>query len=449
VQRYVSRLHPPDPANPHPELPPLPPDPSGVQFDSIYKSSNVNQVRDVASYFQFRKNSRRALCSLSHFQLRHLVKAVHRDLVYYVEDQNLMELRTSVLSDELSEMRDNALEVGDLAEIGEFGLLTDAHGNVQAMQASQGKNKSNIVKYRRTLNPTVCCGKKRKIIDFASRNVMASSLGAYRAVQHDSWRDSHRNDNATETGYVALGGFTGDFVVKNVDTNQIVYDQKISSASNSIVNCIQMGKVQNMDHVQCVVSCNDSTVHHFTVYPTGATLRSSMTFDSCINNAVLSPCGKYLLVAGDFNDVLVMDPVSQKEICRLSGHSHFSFGLSWHPHRLECASASQDKTARIFDLRKPDHAKGILKSYLGPFRSLEYSNDGELLCAAESADMVHVYDTQTYLNEQQLDVFGEITGSSFSPDSAKLFVGIHDATYYSMIEFDRWSKRSPICDILV
>lgn len=57
---------------------------------------------------------------------------------------------------------------------------------------------------------------------------------------------------------------------------------------------------------------------------------------------------------------------------------------------------------------------------------------------AEPADFVHVIDTQSgYLKSQEIDLFGEIAGVSFSPDSEALFVGISDRTYGSLLEFKR------------
>ncbi|MFS7961683.1 hypothetical protein Hanom_Chr08g00718011 [Helianthus anomalus] len=64
----------------------------------------------------------------------------------------------------------------------------------------------------------------------------------------------------------------------------------------------------------------------------------------------------------------------------------------------------------------------------------------------ESADFVHIFDSQTgYESGQEIDVFGEIGGISFSPDIEALFVGISDRTSGSVLELiedtitDTWS----------
>ena len=38
---------------------------------------------------------------------------------------------------------------------------------------------------------------------------------------------------------------------------------------------------------------------------------------------------------------------------------------------------------------------------------------------------------------QEVDMFGEISGICFSPEADKFFVGIADATYSSLLQFDR------------
>lgn len=60
------------------------------------------------------------------------------------------------------------------------------------------------------------------------------------------------------------------------------------------------------------------------------------------------------------------------------------------------------------------------------------------MAMAEPADFVHIYDTQSgYVKGQEIDLFGEIAGISFSPDTEALFVGIADRTYGSLLEFNR------------
>jgi hypothetical protein len=43
---------------------------------------------------------------------------------------------------------------------------------------------------------------------------------------------------------------------------------------------------------------------------------------------------------------------------------------------------------------------------------------------------------------QEIDLFGEIAGVSFSPDARKLSIGVADMTYSSLVQFDRYQAGS-------
>ena len=49
-----------------------------------------------------------------------------------------------------------------------------------------------------------------------------------------------------------------------------------------------------------------------------------------------------------------------------------------------------------------------------------------------------MFDVNSNFHEaQEIDLFGEISGVSFSPDDEALFVGIADRTYGGMLQFRR------------
>ena len=58
---------------------------------------------------------------------------------------------------------------------------------------------------------------------------------------------------------------------------------------------------------------------------------------------------------------------------------------------------------------------------------------------AEPADFVHIFNLKENCNRcQEIDLFGEVAGISFSPDSEAFFIGTEDLTYGSLLEFDRF-----------
>lgn len=75
---------------------------------------------------------------------------------------------------------------------------------------------------------------------------------------------------------------------------------------------------------------------------------------------------------------------------------------------------------------------------MGAVRSLRYSSDGRFLVVAEPADFVHIYNTDAdYQKRQEIDMFGEISGVSLSPDDESLYIGIWDRTYASLLQYNR------------
>ncbi|KAI7734815.1 hypothetical protein M8C21_017788, partial [Ambrosia artemisiifolia] len=89
-------------------------------------------------------------------------------------------------------------------------------------------------------------------------------------------------------------------------------------------------------------------------------------------------------------------------VATLQGHLDFSFASAWHPSGQTFVTGNQDKTCRVWDVRK------LSESFMA---------------MAEPADFVHVFDVKSgYETEQEIDFFGEISGTTFSPDAESLFI---------------------------
>jgi hypothetical protein len=61
------------------------------------------------------------------------------------------------------------------------------------------------------------------------------------------------------------------------------------------------------------------------------------------------------------------------------------------------------------------------------------------MAMAEPRDFVHIYylSPGKFDNNQEIDLFGELAGISFSPDPESLFVGIFDRNCGSLLDFER------------
>lgn len=126
------------------------------------------------------------------------------------------------------------------------------------------------------------------------------------------------------------------------------------------------------------------------------------------------------------------------QMMQLGGHRDFSFAAAWHPDGHLLATGNQDSTTRVWDLRSPSEPLAVLGGTMGAIRSLRFSPDGAYLAAAEPADFVHVYDVASgFSTLQEIDLFGEVAGIAFSPDSQAFFVAISDTLYNSLVHYQR------------
>lgn len=122
----------------------------------------------------------------------------------------------------------------------------------------------------------------------------------------------------------------------------------------------------------------------------------------------------------------------------LKGHLDYSFASAWNPDGRILATGNQDTTCRLWDIRNLSESVSVLKGRMGAIRAIRFTSDGRFMAMAEPADFVHIFDTKSdFAKAQEIDLFGEIAGVSFSPDTEALFIGVADRTYGSLLEFNR------------
>ncbi|CAA2992631.1 uncharacterized WD repeat-containing -like isoform X2 [Olea europaea subsp. europaea] len=135
---------------------------------------------------------------------------------------------------------------------------------------------------------------------------------------------------------------------------------------------------------------------------------------------------------------LMLTRLCLQVLSNLKGHLDYSFASAWHPNGQILATGNQDTTCRLWDVRNLSESFAVLKGRMGAIRAIRFSSDGQFMAMTEPADFVHIFDAESdYARGQEIDLFGEIAGISFSPDSEALFVGVADRTYGSLLEFNR------------
>uniref|UniRef100_A0A6V7QQQ5 Uncharacterized protein n=1 Tax=Ananas comosus var. bracteatus TaxID=296719 RepID=A0A6V7QQQ5_ANACO len=240
---------------------------------------------------------------------------------------------------------------------------------------------------------------------------------------------------AVKDNFIVAGGFHGELICKYINQPGVTFCTNVTDSDNAITNAVDIYQPSN-GSMRVMTANNDCYVRVFDTERYA--LLNRFSFPWSVNNASFSPDGKLFAVLGDTTDCLIGDPVSGKVIGTLQGHLDYSFASAWHPDGRILATGNQDTTCRLWDIRNLSQSMAVLKGRMGAIRGLKFSLDGRFMAMAEPADFVHIYETAAdYSSAQEIDLFGEIAGISFSPDAESLFVGIADRTYGSLLEFSR------------
>ncbi|XP_062101084.1 uncharacterized WD repeat-containing protein C2A9.03 isoform X2 [Humulus lupulus] len=240
---------------------------------------------------------------------------------------------------------------------------------------------------------------------------------------------------AVKEGLMVAGGFQGELICKTLNHHGVAFCTKLTTDENAITNTVDICRNPS-GSMRVMAANNDAQVRVFDAE--NFTCLNRFSFDWCVNNTCVSPDGKLLAVLGDSADCLIADAQTGKITGSLKGHLDYSFASAWHPDGRILATGNQDTTCRLWDIRNLSESLAVLKGRMGAIRAVRFTNDGRFLAMAEPADFVHIIDTHAgYVKGQEIDIFGEIAGISFSPDAEALFVGVADRTYGSLLEFNR------------
>ncbi|CAG9465815.1 unnamed protein product [Pedinophyceae sp. YPF-701] len=240
---------------------------------------------------------------------------------------------------------------------------------------------------------------------------------------------------------LAAGGFGGELVVRHLDRPGLLFSDRVSRSDNAITNALEM-REKASGAMSVVASNNDTSVRVLDV-ETGK-IDHRISFPWAVNYAAVHPLNPSLLcVVGDHPVGLLVDLASGgRTVSELHGHIDYSFAASWHPGGHLLATGNQDGTARAWDLRYLGTSAACMRGQLGAIRSVRFSPCGSFLAASEPADFVHIWDLASGLqHEQEIDVFGEVAGMSFSGGGEGLYVGLSDAVFGGMLHFQR--QRDP------
>ena len=268
-------------------------------------------------------------------------------------------------------------------------------------------------------------------------------------------------------GLAAVGGFNGELIIKPLTAGGTggpfarpprfrPAAMRVTLSDNGITNGIEVvpapgtggglpGDAPGVP-ASLLLANNDNAVRLFDAATLARTadwpLDWAANWATSCPGASPGPAAGLVAIVGDDPAALLVDAASGgRPVARLAGHADYSFAAAWHPGGTLLATGNQDATTRVWDVRRlGGPSLATLAGVVGAIRSLRWSPDGRFLAAAEPADFVTVYDAAAgFERAQEVDLFGEVAGIAFSPAGDRLFVGVSDATYSSLLQFNRTS----------
>ncbi|MCO5576500.1 hypothetical protein L7F22_030310 [Adiantum nelumboides] len=332
------------------------------------------QVEKGGKFYVFQHNTRTVSSTVVHFQLRNLVWATSKHDIYGMH--NFLVWHWSPLS----------------------------------------RRKTDILNAARPFVPVPEARKSPWVKQSLVRNMQISTL-------------------CVKNNLLVAGGFHGEMVCKFLDRSGVSFCTKLTFDENAITNAVEIYETCS-GATRVMTSNNDSFVRVFDVER--FEVLQKFNFSWPVNHTSVSPDNRFVVVVGDSAEGFLADNQSGKVVAPLIGHLDYCFASAWHPEGNIFATGNQDTTCRLWDARNLGSSLAVLKGRIGAIRSLRFTADGRFLAMAEPADFVHVFDVyQDFQKSQEVDIFGEIAGISFSPDAEALFIGVADRTYGSLLEFNR------------
>jgi WD40 repeat protein/DNA-binding SARP family transcriptional activator len=140
-------------------------------------------------------------------------------------------------------------------------------------------------------------------------------------------------------------------------------------------------------------------------------------------SVVYSPDGGRLATASQDKTAKVWDSRTGRELLTLTGHADSVNGLAYSPDGGRLVTTSDDHTARVWDAATGD-LRFALSGHTGPVYRVAFSPDGTRLATASADRTARLWDAATGRELLTLSPHpGDVFSAAFSPDGRRLAAG--------------------------
>jgi WD40 repeat protein len=232
---------------------------------------------------------------------------------------------------------------------------------------------------------------------------------------------------------ISAGGVRGELLIKRMySMEDKTHYLSLTDKENGITNFLKLYEASSGS--LNVVSCNNDGFLRIINIDTKKII-SGFSFDWAPNCVSPNPEKKLALVVGDNVESQIISLDTGKVLYSIAGHVDHNFACDWAPDDLLFATGSQDLTCRIYDSRFINSALYVFPASMTAFRSLHFSPASNLLLMAESADFLHLIDLGQPLLSQEIDFFGEVTGTCWNFKGNCFYAGNADLNIGGIFEY--------------